>query len=55
MKIFVTRQIPNRGIDMLKNRGYEVLIYPEDRTPPKSELIVLLKKRVLRSKRLNLH
>lgn len=43
MKIFVTRQIPDRGINMLKEKGYEVVVYPEDRTPSKGELIKLLK------------
>ncbi|MBI2640884.1 MAG: D-glycerate dehydrogenase [Candidatus Sungbacteria bacterium] len=46
MKIFVTRQIPDRGPNLLKNKGYEVVVYSEDRTPRKNELIALLKKGV---------
>lgn len=43
MKIFVTRQIPDRGINMLKEKGYEVVINPDDRTLEKDELIRTLK------------
>lgn len=31
MKIFVTRKIPNRGIEMLKAAGHEVVVSPHDR------------------------
>ncbi len=43
-KIFVTRNIPNRGLDALRARGYEVLVNPEDRVLKKDELISYLKK-----------
>lgn len=43
MKIFITRQIPNEGIDMLKEKGYEVVISPHDRVLSKDELIEALK------------
>lgn len=43
-KIFVTRSIPNRGIDLLKSRGYEVVVSPHDRVLTKDELIEFLKK-----------
>lgn len=43
MKIFVTRQIPNKGIDMLKNKGWEVVVNPHDRVLKKDELIEHLK------------
>src|SRR3989344_1198110 len=39
MKVFITRKIPNRGIDMLKNKGWEVLISPHDRVLTREELI----------------
>lgn len=38
MKIFITRQIPDRGINMLKDKGYEVTVNPEDRVLSKDEL-----------------
>lgn len=44
MKIFITRQIPDRGINLLKERGYEIVISPHDRVLPKEELIECLKK-----------
>src|SRR3989344_1567285 len=31
MKIFVTRKIPNRGIEMLRSAGHEIVIRPHDR------------------------
>ena len=43
MKVFVTRQIPNKGIDMLEGKGYEVVINPHDRSLSKEELITALK------------
>ena len=42
MKILITRQIPNHGINMLKEKGYEVTINPEDRPYTKEELLKLL-------------
>lgn len=44
MKIFVTRDIPNRGIFLLKEKGYEVVISPHDRVLTKPELIEFLQK-----------
>ena len=37
-KVFVTRQIPEAGIDMLKAKGYEVVVFPEDRSITREEL-----------------
>ena len=42
MKVFVTRKVPDRGIDLLKAQGYEVIINPEDRPLGKTELIAAL-------------
>jgi glyoxylate reductase len=39
MKIYVTRQIPEAGINMLRNKGYEVEINSEDRVLTKEEII----------------
>lgn len=44
MKIFVTRKIPRRGIEMLIRQGYSVTVSPHDRVLTKSELIDFLKK-----------
>ena len=38
-KIFITRQIPNQGIKMLKEKGYEVIIHPKDEIIPRPELL----------------
>lgn len=43
MKIFVTRKIPDRGLAMLKEKGYELVVNPYDRTLAKDELIAVLK------------
>ncbi len=43
MKVFVTRLIPNRGIELLKQKGYEVVVNPEDKVLTKEELIDFLK------------
>ncbi len=43
--IFITRKIPDVGIDMLKAKGYEVDVYPEDRVPTQAELIEFLSKK----------
>lgn len=43
-KVFVTRKIPEAGIEKLKNVGYEVEVNPEDRVLKKEELISFLKK-----------
>ena len=44
MKIFVTRKIPDRGINLLQERGYEVVMNPENRVLKKEELLSLLQK-----------
>ena len=43
MKIYITRKIPEIGIKILKDKGYEVDINPEDKVLSKSELIKVLK------------
>lgn len=43
MKIFITRLIPNRGIDLLKSKGWEVVVNSQDRVLKKEELIAALK------------
>jgi len=42
-KVFITRKIPDIGIKMLENRGYELDISPHDRPLTKDELISFLK------------
>ncbi len=42
-KIYITRMVPESGIKMLKDKGYEVAINPEDRVLAKEELIDNLK------------
>lgn len=44
MKIFVTRKIPDRGINLLKEKGYEIIVSLHDRVLSKEELIEFLKK-----------
>jgi len=39
MKIFITRSIPNRGVELLKQKGWEVVVSPHDRVLAKRELI----------------
>ena len=43
MKVFVTRRIPSRGLDLLGAKGYEVVVSPYDRVLTKAELIDFLK------------
>src|SRR3989338_4829312 len=43
MKIFVTRIVPEAGIKMLKDKGYEIDVNQEDRVLTKEELITALK------------
>ena len=43
MKVFITRKIPNRGIEMLSTKGYTVAMNPEDRPFDKTELTAFLK------------
>ncbi len=42
-KIFITRNIPESGIKMLRDKGYELVINPKDRVLSKSELIKSIK------------
>lgn len=44
-KIFVTRNIPDKGLNMLRSKGYEVDVNPKDRSLEKKELIKFLKKK----------
>lgn len=39
MKIFVTRKIPDRGINLLKSAGYELTVNPDNRVLTKEGLI----------------
>jgi len=43
MKVFITRLIPDRGISLLKGRGYEVVVSTKDGVLNKDELIAALK------------
>ncbi|MCR4334846.1 MAG: D-glycerate dehydrogenase [Patescibacteria group bacterium] len=45
MKIYITRQIPDVGIKMLTDKGFEVDINSEDRPLTKEELIEALRKK----------
>ncbi len=45
MKIYITRKIPDSGINKLKERGYEIDINPEDKILSKDELIGALKQK----------
>ncbi|MBI4920045.1 D-glycerate dehydrogenase [Candidatus Azambacteria bacterium] len=42
-KIYITRMIPESGIEMLKNKGYEVVVNPEDLVLMREELIEAIK------------
>jgi glyoxylate reductase len=44
MKVYVTRNIPPSGLNMLKACDYEVVVNPDDHTHTKDELIAILKK-----------
>lgn len=44
VKVFITRQIPDRGINLLKEKDYEVVVNPENRVLRKEELLSLLQK-----------
>lgn len=43
MKIFITRKIPEAGIKTLQEKGYQVVLNPEDRVLAKEELINALR------------
>ncbi len=42
MKVFVTRNIPDHGIQLLQQAGYEVVVNPDDRVLSKEELVAAL-------------
>ena len=42
-KIYITRIIPESGVKILKDKGYEIVVNPEDRVLTKEELINSLK------------
>ena len=44
-KVFITRRIPDLGITMLKNKGYEVDVYSNKKIMSQKELISVLKKK----------
>ncbi len=43
-KVFITRKIPELGVSMLREKGYEINVNPHDGPLTKSELIDFLKK-----------
>ncbi len=43
MKVFVTRKLPEKGLEILYNECDEVEVYPHDRIPSKEEIIEGLK------------
>ena len=44
-KVFITRKIPDLGITMLKNKGYEVDVYLKNKIMSQKELVSVLKKK----------
>jgi glyoxylate reductase len=44
MKVYVTRNIPDAGLKMIKAKGFELAVNPDDRVHTKEELIAALKK-----------
>ena len=43
MKVFITRQIPEAGIKLLQDKGYEVSVYQGDEMIPRAELLESVK------------
>jgi glyoxylate reductase len=43
-KVFVTRDIPSTGLELLREQGFEVVIWPHDRPIPSADLIEAGKK-----------
>lgn len=43
--IYITRKIPENGIKMLQEKGYEVDIFPKDKVPSQKEIIKALKRK----------
>lgn len=44
-KVFITRQIPQTGLELLKKAGHEVEVYPKNREIPRAELLQKIKDR----------
>ncbi|MDE2116822.1 MAG: D-glycerate dehydrogenase, partial [Patescibacteria group bacterium] len=44
-KVYVTRMIPEAGLKMLRDKGYEVDVNPRDRVLSTRELVKALSKR----------
>ena len=44
MKIFITREIPTPGIELLKKKGFEISIYKGDKPIPRKEFLKQIKK-----------
>jgi glyoxylate reductase len=44
-KIYITRRIPDAGIKMLQDKGYEIDINPENRVHTEAELLEVMKKK----------
>ena len=40
MRVFITNQIPEIGVDMIKNAGHEVTIFPPERTPIPRDILI---------------
>lgn len=43
MKVFITRKIPPRGIELLSTKGHTLAVNPEDRALARDELLAILK------------
>ena len=43
MRVFITRKIPEEGIEILRREGHQVDIFPYDRPPKKEEIIAGVK------------
>ncbi|MDP2362330.1 MAG: NAD(P)-dependent oxidoreductase, partial [Ignavibacteria bacterium] len=43
MKIFITREIPEAGILLLKKKGFEVSVYKKDKPIPRKEFLIQIK------------
>lgn len=40
MKVFITNQIPEAGINLLKDAGHEVTISPTEKTPIPRDVLI---------------
>ena len=43
MKVFVTRKIPEKGIEILKNAGLDVEVWEDELPPPREVLMEKVK------------